>query len=285
MSAARAGAAMMHVAEKPSVAREISNILGGKGSRSRAGASKFNPIHEFEYDLGGAKHTMRVTSVTGHLMSSDFAPGYGWSSCDPFDLFTAPIRKQVPEKNKDIERNLQQVARLSTWLVLWLDCDREGENIGAEVVEVCMKANPRLQISRARFSSLTRGEITHAVHNLTNIDMGAVHAVDARSEIDLRAGAAFSRLQTFWLTRYFNQLKDEVITYGPCQFPTLGFVIERYLQIENHIAESFWVIDCVHKYVYTHTHTHTLMLPCRLHFALFGCFMSICLCFFVWTKN
>ena len=51
-----------------------------------------------------------------------------------------------------IKRNLQQQARAAQWLVLWLDCDREGENIAFEVIAVCREANPRLVIKRARFS-------------------------------------------------------------------------------------------------------------------------------------
>lgn len=29
---------------------------------------------------------------------------------------------------------------------------------------------------------------------------------------------------------------------GPCQFPTLGFVVDRYLKIQNFVAEKFWFI-------------------------------------------
>ncbi len=41
-------------------------------------------------------------------------------------------------------------------------------------------------------------------------------------------GCAFSRFQTKRLKRVFPQvLADQLISYGPCQFPTLGFVVDR----------------------------------------------------------
>jgi DNA topoisomerase-3 len=33
---------------------------------------------------------------------------------------------------------------------------------------------------------------------------------------------------------------------GPCQFPTLGFVVERYWQRENFILEKFWSLSVTH---------------------------------------
>lgn len=57
----------------------------------------------------------------------------------------------------DIRRTLEEEARNCQWLVLWLDCDREGENIAFEVVEVCTAVNHRLVIWRAHFSALNEG--------------------------------------------------------------------------------------------------------------------------------
>jgi DNA topoisomerase-3 len=38
--------------------------------------------------------------------------------------------------------------------MIWTDCDREGENIGAEIAKVCRKANPNIVVKRARFSAI-----------------------------------------------------------------------------------------------------------------------------------
>jgi DNA topoisomerase-3 len=39
----------------------------------------------------------------------------------------------------------------------------------------------------------------------------------------------------------------KVISYGSCQFPTLGFVVDRYLRVRNFVPETFWYIKVVHE--------------------------------------
>lgn len=34
-----------------------------------------------------------------------------------------------------------------------------------------------------------------------------------------------------------------VVSYGPCQFPTLGFVVERWARIQTFIPEDFWYLE------------------------------------------
>ena len=34
------------------------------------------------------------------------------------------------------------------------------------------------------------------------------------------------------------------MSYGPCQFPTLGFVVERFKQIREFKPEKFWYLSC-----------------------------------------
>jgi hypothetical protein len=41
---------------------------------------------------------MVMTSVSGHLLSLDFAPAYkNWKSCRPGSLFTAEVKRFCPE--------------------------------------------------------------------------------------------------------------------------------------------------------------------------------------------
>jgi DNA topoisomerase-3 len=114
-----------------------------------------------------------------------------------------------------ISDNLQKEAKYAQVLVIWTDCDREGENIGAEVVQICKESNPRIIVKRAKFSVVQKREILHAWHNLIQLDMNAAYAVDARSELDLRIGAIFSRFQTLLLKNRFAELKEQkVLSYG-----------------------------------------------------------------------
>eukprot|EP00920_Eleutheroschizon_duboscqi_P012282 GHVT01029372.1.p2 GENE.GHVT01029372.1~~GHVT01029372.1.p2 ORF type:complete len:161 (+),score=30.99 GHVT01029372.1:364-846(+) len=153
------GAALvvLNVAEKPSVAKEISSLCSNGTPAKFPSTSKFNPNYQFAYTLRGRNCQMLFTSVRGHLKELDFPAHYrSWADIDPVDLFDAPICRRVKAENEDISKNLQALAKRAHWLVLWLDCDREGEGIAFEVMEVCQEVNPRLDIYRAIFSAVTR---------------------------------------------------------------------------------------------------------------------------------
>jgi DNA topoisomerase-3 len=60
---------VLHVAEKPAVAKELAAVLSGGQSRRRQGPSQYNCIWEFNSDFQGIPSVpFHVTSVTGHLM-------------------------------------------------------------------------------------------------------------------------------------------------------------------------------------------------------------------------
>lgn len=98
-------------------------------------------------------------------------------------------------------------------MVIWTDADREGENIGFEIIDVCRGVNPRIQVYRsvmllfilflktqfyiilinigcfrAILSEITRPSVQRAISNLGPPNKNISDAVDVRSELDLRIG-------------------------------------------------------------------------------------------------
>jgi len=55
-------------------------------------------------------------------------------------------------------------------------------------------------------------------------------------------GVSFSRFQSIHLKKRFLNLNQRMITFGPCQTPTLNFCVERHFQIKNFKSEIFWRI-------------------------------------------
>lgn len=189
---------------------------------------------------------MVVTSVLGHLMEMKVPDSIekNWYKTNPVDLYTCTISKQIKKEFSGIEKTLTQEARKADWLILWLDCDREGENIAHEVMSVCKKVNKRLKIFRAKFSTLLPNEIHSATTKLGTLNQLDSDAVDVRMELDLRIGFSFTRFQTLRLKAKFGDISGkQPISYGPCQFPTLGFVVDRYWQHKYFKKEDFWTID------------------------------------------
>jgi DNA topoisomerase III len=232
----------LNVAEKPSVAKEMAHSLSNGSCRTIASLSRYNPVFEFSFE----GKTMLVTSVAGHLMEDQFPPNTkSWTSYPFQGLFSATITKYVRADLEPVKKNLEALASRADTLVLWLDCDREGENICFEVIQVVQSKKPRVQVKRAHFSALTSRDLLHAVHNLQAPDKRLSDAVEARQEMDLRIGAAFTRFQTVKFRHLFEEI-DGVLSFGPCQFPTLGFVVRRYWQQQGFVPEDFFTLNVQH---------------------------------------
>ena len=196
----------------------------------------------FPFTLQQTPCKMVVTAVRGHLLDLDFTAQYkNWKAHNPSILFEAPVQRKAPQE--DLARMLHDLARQCQWLVLWLDCDREGEAIAFEVLETCQQAaGGRLQVFRAVFSALTHADLTAACRSLRAPDRRLADAVEARQLFDLRAGSAFTRWMSLRYQPMFPELGAETLSYGPCQFPTLGFVVERFFRIQRFVPEAFWTI-------------------------------------------
>ncbi|KAJ2671440.1 DNA topoisomerase 3-alpha [Coemansia sp. RSA 1085] len=232
---------------RPSQARSVVQILSNGSFTTRNGRSRYNKNFDFQYRISGTFEQATMTSVAGHVTELDFPLNVRrWQSCNPLCLFTSPIVESIEERTRDIASNLELEARTATHLYIWTDCDREGEGIGYEVAEICRKVNPRIIVLRAHFSSVLPQEIHNAMQNPRGLDMRLVEAVRARAELDLRIGSALTRFQTLRLRSRFAAVEEKLISYGPCQFPTLGFVVDQFLRVESFVPETFWYIYLEH---------------------------------------
>lgn len=237
---------VLMVAEKPSLAQSLAGFLAEGPVRSRKGLGV--PVHEYSGRFFDRPANFKFTSVAGHVMTCDFPANYNnWDRVEPVELFTAPTVKKEANPNMQMPKFLQREGKNCDYLVLWLDCDKEGENICFEVMEAL---SPVMQISmynpqtvyRARFSALTATDIKRAMRSLVLPNELESLSVEARMEIDLRIGCAFTRFQTRFFHGKYGDLDSSVISYGPCQTPTLGFCVDRHDKIQSFQPEPYWVL-------------------------------------------
>ena len=78
-------------------------------------------------------------------------------------------------------------------MIIWTDCDREGEAIGFDIIDICVQTKQNLDVYRAKFSALTKEDLENAATNLERPKKSLSDAVKVRQEIDLRIGASFTR--------------------------------------------------------------------------------------------
>lgn len=120
----------------------------------RRRSAQYNRVYSFGCTIQNTPCDMRFTSITGarfsarlvafasvsrgppgHLLETDFHADFKhWRDTEQrLLLTTAQVVTVVPDKNRDLAAMLRAEAAGAKWLILWLDCDREGEAIAKEV--------------------------------------------------------------------------------------------------------------------------------------------------------
>ncbi|KAG0678368.1 DNA topoisomerase [Pichia californica] len=247
------------VAEKNSISKNVSQILSKNSYQMENTQNKYIKNYKFTFNFPrwGGDCEVTMTAAAGHITKKEIPSSNGWNNSPTISVFDCSLETIYTDNDgaEKIANNIQSLARNADMLMIWTDCDREGEFIGWEIVKYAQRGNPRFNLDtafRAKFSHLEPNHIRQAAINPIKLDKLAIDAVDVRSELDLRTGVAFTRILTKGLQdtiRRLNSRNDgnkndkSIISYGPCQFPTLGFVVDRHLRIKNFKAESFWYID------------------------------------------
>ena len=248
---------ILMIAEKPSLARMITEILSGREYERY----HIDPItiYTFERLFKGKKAFFTVSSIRGHIYQDAFED-FEDEDYDITELYQEKIVK-ILKRNKDeinnrnnklnIAKFLRNIAEGKDILCLWLDCDQEGENICYEVIHNVypyMNRRNYQQIYRAKFNALTPKDIRESFYNLKDYPNKELSmSVDARSIIDFKVGVCFTRLFSTKILRYIEKYNKKgfvkkIMSYGPCQTPTLWFCVQGLKERKKFQPKSYYRI-------------------------------------------
>ncbi|MBP1163478.1 DNA topoisomerase IA [Chryseobacterium sp. PvR013] len=223
------------LAEKPSVAREIANLLGA--SEKKDG-----------YLVGNG---YCVTWAFGHLIALGMPEDYGVSRFDRPSLpilpnpFLLTIRKVKKGKELVIDKGANQQLRVIQRLfkecesiIVATDAGREGELIFRYIYEYlnCKKPFQRLWIS-----SLTEKAIQEGFKNLKpgNYYDGLYLAAQCRNRADWLLGINSTQALSI-------AAGDGIYSLGRVQTPTLAIICKRYQENQNFTSQKYWQIEFLH---------------------------------------
>lgn len=219
------------IAEKPSVAREIANILGA------------NTKHDGYFEGNG----YAVTYTFGHLCTllepKDYKPH--WKS---WDLNNLPM---LPDKfgtkvtaDSGIQKQFKIVKSLFEKADVVINCGdagQEGELIQRWVIN---QANYKGKVQRLWISSLTEEAIREGFDNLKEEEIynNLYYAGYSRAIGDWLLGLNATRLYTVKFGGY-----KQVLSIGRVQTPTLAMLVNRFNEIKNFKPQPYWELQTTYR--------------------------------------
>jgi DNA topoisomerase I len=222
------------ISEKANAAKKVAQFLAEGAVKD--GKHRSIPHHTFEW---GGEECVSV-GLKGHVLNPEYPEEYSnWQKVEPSSLIDAEIRKSVSEKG--VAEAVRALSKKADRVVIATDFDREGELIGVEALSLAFEANPKLvdHVERARFSALTKGEVTRAFDELVEVSRELAAAGEARQDIDLIWGATLTR----WVSRATKRYGSAFLSVGRVQSPTLVLIAERERERRAFISEPYWEIE------------------------------------------
>lgn len=219
------------IAEKPSVAREIAEVLGA--------TKKMNGYIE--------GNGYQVTWTFGHLCTLKEPNDYSesWKRWSLASLPMIPPRFGIKLiSNPTYEQQFKVIEELMQKAEMVINCGDAGQE--GELIQrwVMQKAGCKCPVYRLWISSLTEEAIREGFQHLKEqteftklYEAGLSRAIG-----DWLLGMNATRLYTL---RYGQN--RQVLSIGRVQTPTLALIVNRHLEIENFKPEPYWELKTVYR--------------------------------------
>ena len=216
------------IAEKPSVARDIANILGATQQ------------HQGYLEGNG----YQVTWTFGHLCELKYPEDYTpmWKRWSLGALPMIPTRFGIRLKNdKGVQTQFSVIEGLMKKAERIINCGDAGQE--GELIQrwVMQKAGVTCPVDRLWISSLTEESIREGFSTLKpQADYKSLYEAGlCRAIGDWLLGMNATRLYTI---KYGGGYGAPPLSIGRVQTPTLALIVRRQLEIDNFKPEPYWVL-------------------------------------------
>jgi len=217
------------IAEKPSVARDLTGALPGTFENNES-------YYESEDTI--------ITFAVGHLVELTDPEDYDekFKKWRMADLPIVPEEFRLRPRDKKAEKQLKVIHKLLKRddvdrVVNACDAGREGELIFAYIYETSGVDKP---VERLWISSLTKTAIKEGFEHLRPGEQLAAleAAARSRSEADWLVGMNATRAATIRGRAWVGG----VVSLGRVQTPTLALMVKREREIQAFVPEPYWLV-------------------------------------------